>query len=136
MKGNQYTIFSIVTDLLEEAVLILVVFWLLPEFGINIPLWGFIFMATSLGAYSYIAYRLGKEALNKKPIIVPDIGSRGRTTTPVTPNGYVRVGNELWKASAMGSVVDANKEVVIVGIEGMTLLINSLERTLLSDHGN
>jgi len=93
-------------------------------------------MMAGLGAYEYITYRLGKKALDKKPIISPDIGSKGRTATPLTPNGYVRVGNELWKASSISSAVDANKEVVIVGVKGMTLLITSSERALFSDHGN
>ena len=93
-------------------------------------------MAVGLGAYGYITYRLGKEALDKKPIISPDIGSRGRTATSLTPNGYVRVGNELWKASSIDSAVDANREIVVVGVEGMTLLITCSERTLLSNYGN
>jgi len=136
MKGKKYTIYSIITALLEEMGLAAVVLWLLPSFGINIPFWGLILMMAGLGAYEYKTYRLCKEALDKKPIISPDIGSKGRAATPLTPNGYVRVSNELWKASSTGSVVDVNEEVIVVGIEEMTLLITSSERTLLSDHGN
>ena len=121
--------YSIITSLLEEVGLVAVVLWLLPRFGIDIPLWGLILMIAGLGAYEYITYRLCKEALDKKPIIWPDIGSRGMATTPLTPNGYVRVGNELWKASSIDSAVDANREVIIVGVDGMTLLITPGKRT-------
>jgi membrane-bound ClpP family serine protease len=93
-------------------------------------------MMAGLGAYSYIAYRLGKKALDKKPMISPDVGSRGRATTPLTPEGYVRVGSELWKASSTNSVIAAGEEVTIVGVKGLTLLVTSSERTLLSNHGN
>jgi len=133
---KKYAIYSIITDLLEEVALVAAVLWLLPRFGINIPLWGLILIMASLGAYEYTTYRLGKKALDKKPIISPDIGSKGRATTPLTPNGYIRVGNELWKATSIDSAVDANEEVVIVGVEGMTLLITSSGRALFSEHGN
>lgn len=136
MKGRRYTVYAIITTLLKEVALIMVVLWLLPRFGINIPLWGLVLMMAGLGAYEYIAYRLGKKALDKEPIISPDIGSRGRATTPLTPRGYVRVSGELWKASSISSAIAIGGEVVIVGGKGLTLLVTSSERTLLSDHGN
>jgi len=104
-----------------------VVLWLLPRFGINIPLWGLVFMMLALGAYAFVTYRLGRNALVKKPMISPDIGSRGRTTTPISPRGYVRVNGELWQASS-SSTIDAGEEIAVVGIEGMTLLISPIEK--------
>jgi len=136
MKGKKYTIYSIITALFEEVALVTVVLWLLPKLSINIPLWGLVLMAAGLGAYSYLTSKLSKEALDKKPVISPDIDSRGKAATPLTPNGYVRVNNELWKASSVNSTIDANEEVVVVGIEGMTLRIESLERILLSNYEN
>jgi len=102
-----------------------VVLWLLPRAAINIPLWGLILMMIALGTYNYINYRLGKKALTKKPMISLDIGSRGRAATPVSPTGYVRVNGELWRASS-DSKIDAGEEIVVVGIDGMTLLISSI----------
>ena len=136
MKGKKYTIYFIITALFEEVALVIAVLWLLPKFNINISPWGLALMATGLGIYSYLTSKLSKEALDKKPVISPDIDSRGRTTTPLTPNGYVRVNNELWKASSVDSAIDTNEEVVVVGIEGMTLKIEPLERILLSNYEN
>ena len=104
-----------------------VVLWLLPKVAINIPFWGLILMMIALGVYNYINYRLGKKALTKKPIISPDIGSRGRAATPVSPKGYVRVNGELWQATS-NSTIDAGEEIAVVGIEGMTLLISPIEK--------
>jgi len=104
-----------------------VVLWLLPRVTINIPLWGLILMMIALGVYNYINYRLSKKALVKKPRISLDIGSRGRTITPISPKGYVRVNGELWQASS-SSTIDAGEEIAIVGIEGMTLLIRPIEK--------
>jgi membrane protein implicated in regulation of membrane protease activity len=127
MKYKRYTVLTITTTLLEEAALVAVVLWLLPRVAINIPLWGLILMMIALGVYNSINYRLSKKALVKKPMISPDIGSRGRTTTPISPKGYVRVNGELWQASS-SSTIDAGEEITIVGIEGMTLLISPIEK--------
>jgi membrane-bound serine protease (ClpP class) len=127
MKHRRYTALAITTSLLEEAALVAVVLWLLPRVGINIPLWSLILMMTALGVYNSINYRLNKKALIKKPMVSPDIGSRGRTTTPVSPTGYVRINGELWRASS-NSTIDAGEEITVVGIEGMTLLISPVEK--------
>jgi membrane-bound serine protease (ClpP class) len=127
MKYRRYTVLAITTTLLEQAALVAVVLWLLPRVAINIPLWGLILMMIALGVYNYITYRLGKKALVKKPMISPDIGSRGRTTTPISPKGYVRINGELWQASS-SSTIGAGEEIAVVGIEGMTLLISPIEK--------
>jgi membrane protein implicated in regulation of membrane protease activity len=127
MKYRRYTALTITTSLLEEAALVAVVLWLLPMVAINIPLWGLILMMVALGVYNYMNYRLGKKALVKKPMISLDIGSRGRTTTPVSPKGYVRVNGELWQASS-NSIIDSGEEIAVVGIEGMTLLVSPVEK--------
>jgi membrane-bound serine protease (ClpP class) len=127
MKYRRYTAYTIITTIVEEAALAAVVLWLLPEFGINIPLWGLIFMMVGLGAYACVTYWLGKKALGKKPMISPDIGSRGQTTTPISPTGYVRVNGELWQASS-SSTIGAGEEIAVVGIKGMTLLISPVEK--------
>ena len=127
MKHRRFTALAITTSLLEEAALVAVVLWLLPRVAINIPLWGLIIMMIALGVYNYINYRLSKKALVKKPMISPDIGSRGRTTTPVSSKGYVRVNGELWQASS-NSTIDSGEEIAVVGIEGMTLLISPVEK--------
>jgi membrane-bound serine protease (ClpP class) len=127
MKYKRYAVLTITTTLLEEAALVAVVLWLLPRVTINIPLWGLILMMIALGVYNYINYRLNKKALAKKPMISLDIGSRGRTITPISPKGYVRVNGELWQASS-SSTIGVGEEVAVVGIEGMTLLISPVEK--------
>ncbi len=127
MKYKRYTALAIVTTLLEEAALVAVVLWLLPRLSINIPIWGFILMVVALGVYAFVTYRLGMKALVKKPMISPDIGSRGRTTTPISPRGYVRINGELWQASS-SSTIDAGEEIAVVGMEGMTLLVSLVEK--------
>jgi membrane-bound serine protease (ClpP class) len=127
MKDRRYTALAITTSLLGQAALVAVVLWLLPSVGVNIPLWGLILMMIALGTYNYINYRLGKKTLTKKPMISLDIGSRGRAATHISPTGYVRVNGELWRASSNASI-DAGEEISVVGIEGMTLLVSTIEK--------
>ena len=95
-----YTVYSIIGTLLEEAFLVGIVLWVLPHFNINIPWWGLAILAAGLAAYSYITYRLGLQALVKKPMVALDsiLGAEGKVTKALNPEGYVRVKGELWKA--------------------------------------
>ena len=127
VKYKRYTVLAITTSLLEEAALVAVVLWLLPRVAINIPLWGLILMMIALGVYDCMIYRLGRKALARKPMVSLDIGSRGRTTTLISPKGYVRVNGELWQASS-SSTIDIGEEIVVMGIEGMTLVIDRVEK--------
>jgi membrane-bound serine protease (ClpP class) len=126
MKRSRYTILTVATTLLEGAALAAVVLWLLPRIGINIPVWGLTVMLLALVAYNSVNYRLNTRALAKKPLVWPEIGRRGRTTTPISPKGYVRVDGELWRASS-NSPIGAGEEVAIVGRDGMTLVVGPLE---------
>lgn len=126
-KRKGYIVYSLITALLEEAALVAVVLWLLPRFGINLPLWGLILLVVALGAYDYITYRLGKKALVKKPVMIPpEVGNRCRATTPLAPEGYVQIKGELWKASSTGPMVLEGQEVIIVGIKGLMLFVSTL----------
>jgi len=51
------------------------------------------------------------------------VGSKCSAATSLTPEGYVRVGSELWKALATSSIIHKDEEVVIVGINGLTVLV-------------
>ena len=125
VKGRTYTIYSILTSLLWEAILALVVLRLLPNYGVSIPLWALIVLMAVLGAYEYMGYWLGKRALHKTPLISLEalISRKGKTTTQLKPRGYVRLGSELWRAKAE-SEVGVGEEVTVVGVEGMTLLVS------------
>ena len=128
MKGRKFTIYAVTTSILWEACLAAVVLWLLPRLGIQIPIWALILLMLALGSYEYITYRLEKKALDKKPLISPDIGSKGRVTTPLAPRGYIRVGAEKWLASAMDSNIAAGEEVVVVAMEGTTLFVTRADK--------
>jgi len=125
MKVRTYTAIAVVSSILEQAILVAVVLGLLPRLGIDIPLWALVFMMVALGAYGYVAFRLGRKALQKRPMMSSEamVGRKCTVMTALAPRGYVKVGSELWQASSPGLVIHKGQEVVIVGIEEMTLLV-------------
>ena len=120
-----YTIYSIIGTILEEALLVVIVLWVLPHFNIRIPWWGLAVLAVALAAYACFTYRLGIRALVKKPTIAPDsiIGTEGKVVRPLAPEGLVKVHGELWRAHCDKWELEAGDEVVVVGIDGLKLIV-------------
>jgi len=119
-------IFAIVSTLLEEAALVVIVLWGLPELGIHIPLAGIIALMAAWGAISVVVYRIGSQALGKKAVIgLPAmVGARGKVVSPLAPEGLVRIKGELWGATSSGANVDVGEEVVVVGQDGLRLVVD------------
>jgi membrane-bound ClpP family serine protease len=118
-------ILAILSTLLEEAALAALVLWGLPQLGIHLPLAVIIALMAALAAFAVITYRLGSRALRRKPVVgLPDmIGSKGRTVSRLDPEGLVRIKGELWESRADGRRIDAGVGVIVVGQEGLKLIV-------------
>jgi len=124
-KKRAYTLYSLVRLLFDEAVLAAVVLWLLPGFGINFPVWLLIVFMVAWAVYSYFTSRLVEKLIGRAAAIGPEalIGVKCITTTPLFPDGYVRVGTELWRAHSIAGDIETGAEVLIVGINRLTLVV-------------
>ena len=129
MTQKGYIVFSIVTGLLGEAALAAVVLWLLPLWGINIPIWGLILLMVGYGVKEGITYRIGARALQRKPVVSLQgmVGCRGEAATPLAPGGYVRVEGELWQAFSTGPNIDKGDEIVVVEVKRLSLLVSPMQ---------
>lgn len=118
-------VIAIVTTLIEEAALVAVVLWGLPQLGINLHVGVLIALMVALAAYAVIAYRMGSRALKRKPVVgLSDmIGARGKTVSDLDPDGTVRIKGELWESRAEGRKINAGVAVVVVGQEGLKLVV-------------
>ena len=129
MKG--YVIFNIATGLLKGAVLAAIVLWLLPLlWGVNIPMWGLILLMVVFVIYEIVTFRLGRRALERKPTIPPPVGCCGKATTPLTPDGYVQVEGELWRALSSDMNINKGDDIVVMGVNRLTLSVAPLPRTM------
>ncbi len=118
-------IFAIIGDLLEEAAIVAVVLWGLPQIGIQIPLWGLIILMAIWGAYSVFSYRLGSRALIRKQMVglANMIGTKGEVVRPLAPEGMVRIKGELWVAKSVSGELKLGGKVIVVGQERLKLVV-------------
>lgn len=119
-------IFTVISTLLEEAAIVIIVLWALPAVGIHIPLAGLIALMLAWGAWSIFTYRLGSRALKKKIINLTDmIGSRGKVVSPLSPEGLVRIKGELWVAKSASGEMKTDREVTVIGQDGLKLVVRA-----------
>ncbi|MFC1995222.1 NfeD family protein [Chloroflexota bacterium] len=125
MSKKTYIIFNIATGLLKGAVLSLVILWLLPLWGINIPAWGLILVVVAFLIYEIVTFRLGKRVMERKPAIWSEaiVGCCGKATTPLAPNGYVQVQGELWRALSSDTNINEGDDIIVVEMNRLTLRV-------------
>ena len=118
-------IIAVITTLIEEAALVAIFLWGLPQVGVNLHIGVLITLMVALAAYSVTTYRLGSRALRKKPVVgLPDmVGARGKTVSDLSPEGVVRIKGELWDSKADGRRINAGVWVTVVGQEGLKLIV-------------
>lgn len=129
LQGKGYLIHTVLTTLVEEAILILVVSLGLPLLGINVPSWGLVLLIIALAIYAFISYEIGQRTLRKKALVGIEslVGACGRSISPLKPQGYVRVQGELWKARAT-TTIDKGEEVIVTGKDDLFLLVSPAKK--------
>jgi len=127
-----YKVQAILGWMLEEAVLVAVVLWLLPHFDISIPLWALGILMAALAIYSYTMYRVGRPTFLLKPRVSAEaiIGNEGKVIKRLAPEGYVKVQGVLWKATCNEAELEIGDEVVVVDIEGLKLFVSPKEKAV------
>jgi len=120
-KINARLILTIIISLVDEAIIILVIFFVLSLFGIEMPLWLIITLVLVLSALTYVIYR----ALSKKPLLGFEsmIGKSGMTVSPIARKGTIKIGNELWSSETDFEYIEAGVEVIVTGQTGLKLNI-------------
>ncbi len=130
-------ILAIISTILEEAAIVVIVRWGLPQIGVDIRIPGLIALMVVWLTYSVFTYRMGSRALMKKQLVgLPDmIDSKGKVVSPLAPEGMVRIRGELWVAKLASGEMKPDGEVIVVGQDGLKLVVrersttNDLERT-------
>ena len=118
-------VWAIISTTLEEAGIAAGVLWGLPQLGFHMPLPGLIALMAGWGVYSVLMYRMGTRVLEKKPLVgLPAmVGSQGKVTSRLHPDGVVRIKGELWQAISADDEVAPGEEVMVVGQYGLKLIV-------------
>jgi membrane-bound serine protease (ClpP class) len=121
-----YKVQAVLGWMIEEAILVAAVLWLLPQFDIKLPLWVLGILMAALAIYSYIMYRVGRSTFLIRPKVAAEtvIGNGGKVTKRLAPEGYVKVQGVLWKAICFEAELEVDDEIVVVGIDGLRLIVS------------
>ncbi|MDY6893021.1 MAG: NfeD family protein [Chloroflexota bacterium] len=119
------TLLTVFVLLLDDIAIVLIVFFIVWKLELSLPLWAIIALIVGLVALSAIAYRIVAPVLNKRSVTGAEamIGLEGRVVTPLAPEGTIKVCGELWQALATDAAIDADEEVLVMGMEGLKLLV-------------
>ena len=122
-SARWHTIYSIISTVVEEVVIAMFIFLVLPLFDVHIPLWGIVIILAGFTVFSYVMYLVGHPTISYRHVSDPEtiIGNDGIVESDVDPEGYVKVRGELWKAVTDDEKLIKGDEVVITGIKGLKL---------------
>ena len=117
--------FAILSTMLEEAGIAVAVLWGLPRIDVNIPMPALILIMVAWAIFAIFLYRRGTWALEKKPMVgLPSmIDSKARVVECLNPDGVVRIKGELWEAKSGGENIERGKDVIVVGQDGLRLVV-------------
>jgi membrane-bound ClpP family serine protease len=120
-------IFTIVSTMLEEAAIVVIVFWGLPSIGIDIPWPGLAAIMLAWLGWAVFTYRMGSRALQQKLLVrLPGmVGGKGTAVNRLDPDGLVKIQGELWVAKSAAGAIEKGQEVVVVAQEGLKLVVRA-----------
>ena len=118
-------VLAIISTSLEEVAIYVIWRWLLPEFGIKLPFQVLIGVMVAWVAFGVWLFIFTTRTLGKQvPVGLPSmIGTKGKVTSRLSPEGMVRIKGELWGATSAGGDIDAGEEVVVVSEDGLMLSV-------------
>ncbi len=128
-RANLLLIWHIISTILEEAVLVVVVIWGLPKLGVRVPPWVLAPVMPAVAAYSVFTYRKSIQALRTKPVagLTSMVGSRGEVVRRLAPEGVIKIGGELWTATAVEGSVTEGRTVVVIDQERLKLVVRDAD---------
>ena len=114
---------------MEEAAIVVIVLWGLPQINVNLPLWGLILIMIAWLSYSIFTFRMGTKALKNTPVAnLPNmVGSKGQVVSTLSPQGMVRIKGELWVAKSTSGDLEPGGKVVVVEQERLKLVVRDIE---------
>jgi len=120
---------KILVLLLDEAIVVVLIFLVLQYLGVQIPLSITILVALPIALLVFIihikvipSFRW-KQATGREGMI----GLEGRVVQPLTPVGTIHVKGENWKAKSAGDYIGVDENVEVAGVEGLTLRVVRLQ---------
>ena len=110
---------------LDDALLVALVLYVLWEIGVDLSLSVIITVIVLAAVVIFVVYRIIVSLKRKDQVGAREgmIGLHGRVVKSLAPEGVIKVHGELWKAKCINDIISSREDVVVVGVEGLTLLV-------------
>ena len=117
--------FKILVLLLDEAIVLAVIFVVLHFVGVRIPPALMIALVLIIAVLVFIIHVKVIPSFHWKQVTGREgmIGLHGTVVRPLSPVGTVYIRGENWKAKTSGESIEVDKDVEVVGIEGLVLKV-------------
>lgn len=115
------------------------VFLAFHDFGVVSGVWvlvailggSFVAAVVSLRAKTWQRFSLQQEIRSSSMPVPPDrelhVGDRGTTLSRLSPMGKAQFGDRIYEAKTLGSYVDPQCEVEIIGFENFSVLVKTVK---------
>jgi membrane-bound ClpP family serine protease len=118
-------ILAVISTGLEMAAIWAIGWLALPDLGIELPLMLLIAVTICWAAFStwlfiFTTRTLKKQAQAGLPSM---IGTKGKVTIALNPEGTVKIRGELWSAMTEEGEMEAGEDVIVVGQNGLKLSV-------------
>jgi membrane-bound serine protease (ClpP class) len=118
-------ILAVISTGLEIAAIWAIGWLALPDMGIELPLMLLIAASIAWAAFSiwlfiFTTRTLKMQAQAGLPSMV---GTKGKVTMPLNPDGLVKIRGELWGAAADNGEIEAGEDVIVTGQNGLKLSV-------------
>ena len=130
MKVVMKTVLVFLVTLIDEAIVVVVILWLLPHLGIKLPVGVTVGLMVALAAWAVLTYRAIRRVVEIRALSPAEamVGRRGTALSQLAPNGVVRIRGEIWKAMSSNGVIAAGDEVTVLRIDGLKLTVRREEQ--------
>ncbi|MDP6448745.1 MAG: NfeD family protein [Dehalococcoidales bacterium] len=124
MKAARLVV-AIISTIAVEAALYTVWRWVLPEWEIEIPLSVLIAVMTAWAIFAVVDFWFVTQTIKRQTLVgLPTmVGSRGRVVNPLYPEGQIAIKSELWGAESIDGNIDTGEWVMVVGQDGLRLMV-------------
>ena len=128
-------ILAIVSTLAVEAALFTIWRWVLPEWGIEIPLAALIAVMVAYAIFAVVDFWFVTLILRRQAVIGLStmIGSKGKVTSPLDPEGLVTIKGELWGAESIDRNIGSGERIMVVGQDGLKLIVRKVGNSNLKE---
>ena len=113
----------VVIALLDDVVVLALVFALLWYFKVEIPVSVIIVIGLVLGTFVFIVHRAIVPSLRRRKVAGAEgmVGLVGEVVKSLKPDGVIRVSGEYWQAKSLEGDIEAGEDVEIIDIDRLNL---------------